>query len=175
MTDRKLDLLLTEGAKEEDFLALAATVAPVPLRSSRRALLMAEVEARPWEPFVDRVAAMVDVSVEKARYFLNTMLERFVPAPWTNVEWIHLEAGPGTAGCDVGILRVAPEQEFPYHTHGGEEVVLVLQGGFQNDDGSVHRAGDLCRQRAGHRFTALPGQPLIYLVVVPGVEFPEQS
>ncbi|HNH46616.1 MAG TPA: cupin domain-containing protein [Myxococcota bacterium] len=175
MTEHGLDDLWAKAEKDDDFLALAASVAPLPPRSGRRELLLAAIEARPWEPFVNRVAVLIDVSAEKAASYLNSMLDKFVPAPWTNVEWIHLEAGPATAGCDVGILRVAPEQEFPFHTHGGEEVILVLQGGYQNDDGSVHRAGDLCRQREGHSFTALPGQPLIYLVVVPGVEFPEAS
>ncbi len=164
---------LEEG--EAEFLALALAVDPVPLRVSRRDALMTVIHSRPWEPFVDRVAVIVDVGVEKARLFLDTMLERFVPAPWTNVEWIHLEAGPANAGNDVGIVRVAPGQHFPYHTHGSEEVVLVLQGGFQNDDGSVHRAGELCRQHDGHSFTALPDQPLIYLVAVSGVDFPEKS
>ncbi len=175
MKDRVQEALFVEGLKDEDVLALLQDIAPVQPAAKLRALLMAEVQARPWEPFVNRMANLVDVSAERARFFLNTMMENFVPAPWKNVEWIHLEAGPANAGCDVGILRVAPEQEFPYHTHGNEEVVLVLQGGFQNDDGSIHRAGELCRQRDGHGFTALPGQPLIYLVVVAGVEFPELS
>jgi hypothetical protein len=177
MIGHRQDLPLGEPFEEgeAEFLALAVAVEPVPLRATRRDVLMAAVHRKPWEPFVDRVAAMVDVSVEKARFFLETMLDQFVSAPWTNVEWIHLDAGPANLGNDVGILRVAPGQHFPYHTHGSEEVVLVLQGGFQNDDGSVVRAGELCRQHDGHSFTALPDQPLIYVVVVAGVEFPEKS
>jgi len=92
--------------------------------------------------------------------------------PGPNVSLVHLLGGPATAGADVGFVRVDAGTTFPPHRHLGEEHVLVLQGSYQDSDGSSARAGDLVHMPAGsaHTFTAGPDTDLIYAVVVHGVE-----
>jgi anti-sigma factor ChrR (cupin superfamily) len=67
-------------------------------------------------------------------------------------------------------VRVPAGATFPLHRHIGEERVLVLQGGFEDQDGRVYRRGDEAWKPAGseHSFVALPGPDLIYLVVLFG-------
>jgi hypothetical protein len=52
--------------------------------------------------------------------------------------------------------------------------VLILQGRAREENGETRRAGDEFHMNKGtsHSFTALPGPPLIYAVVVFGVRFP---
>jgi anti-sigma factor ChrR (cupin superfamily) len=77
-------------------------------------------------------------------------------------------------GADVGFVRVEPGVRFPYHIHKGKETALILQGGVREDDDTIYQTGDLYVATVdAHSFTALPGEPLIYAVVVWGVEFPE--
>lgn len=45
-------------------------------------------------------------------------------------------------GCDTSLLWVRAGRAMPSHTHHGTELTLVLQGGFQDDDGH-YAAGDV--------------------------------
>lgn len=157
---------------EEELVTVALAVPEVASPQLRRRLLDS-VDAEPFSPFVGRLATLLDLGRQKVERLLQRMDQAWETAPWPGVMLQHLEGGPSTAGCDVGFVKVEAGQEFPYHVHGGTERVLVLQGGFVDSDGSVYRAGAQIEAREGHHFVALPGVPLIYAVVVPGVEFPE--
>ncbi|MCA9540091.1 MAG: cupin domain-containing protein, partial [Myxococcales bacterium] len=86
------------------------------------------------------------------------------PRPWLGL--IHLEHGIEMQVI-AGLVRVPPGRVFPRHNHLGEETVLVLRGGFRDDEGRVHRAGELLRTPGGieHEITALPDEPLLFLSV----------
>jgi anti-sigma factor ChrR (cupin superfamily) len=49
---------------------------------------------------------------------------------------VHLVGGSATAGADVGFVRITAGTTFPPHRHLGEEHVLVLQGSYQDSDGT---------------------------------------
>ena len=156
----------------QEFAAVGLGVGPVPPPPHLRQRLMTSVDHDPFGPFVARLARLLDLGIQRATQLLAEMEQSWQDAPWPGIQWIHLQGGPATAGCDVGFVKVEPGQTFPFHVHGGVERVLVLRGGFTDSDGSVHRAGDTVEQQNAHHFVALPGGPLIYAVVVPGVEFP---
>lgn len=167
----------TPAAVAEAFAALSLGLPPVAPAPGLRERLLAAA-ARPeqrWAPFASRLARLIDVAHDRARELLAAIVrpelwQRLLP----DVDLLHLQGGPAVAGADVGFVRVAAGAAFPEHRHVGDERVLILQGGYTDDRGQVARAGDLIELPAGssHAFVALPGDDLIYAVVVGGVEFP---
>ena len=111
--------------------------------------------------FADQVAKHLDVTLAKAQ----ELLERIDDATaWTHqlpdVSFLWVEGGPSVAAAVRGFTRVTAGCEFPEHEHLGDELVLVLQGGFEDAArGLCFRAGDVDRMPAGstHTFRALPG------------------
>lgn len=76
-------------------------------------------------------------------------------------------------GVDARILKIQPGASIPHHDHGGEELTLVLSGGFTDEAGTYHR-GDVCYGEAGvaHSPVGLPGEPCIcYAVSLGGYKF----
>lgn len=55
------------------------------------------------------------------------------------------------------LIRMAPGSGYPTHRHLGPEDVLILAGGYADDDGRIHSAGSFVRYPAGsvHQPTAL--------------------
>ena len=164
-----LEALLTD--------ALCSALEPTePPTGARRALMDAVAQGpERLAPLLDRLAVLLDLGMEAAR---SRVAQIFDPASWepfpvNGIALVHLQGGPATAGADVGFVRVPAGSQFPTHTHVGEERVLVLQGAFEDLDGSVYRAGDLAFAEAGstHSFRALEGEDLIYAVVVFEVTF----
>jgi quercetin dioxygenase-like cupin family protein len=151
-------------------LSLALVPVPPPAVLRRRILDAAERGGR-FEALCARVAGMLDLAKEKARDLLAWIDDpaRWGPGP-AGAQLIHLPAGPATAGANCGFVRMAAGSQFPMHRHGGPEHVLVLQGGFTDDDGRVYHRGDEAQKPAGseHLFDALPDCDLIYLVVLEG-------
>jgi len=77
--------------------------------------------------------------------------------PWRatsveGVEWIDLAPG-GTRGASGGamtvLIRMAPGVGYPPHRHLGPEDVLVLAGGYVDEDGRRAAAGEFLRYEAG--------------------------
>jgi putative transcriptional regulator len=171
-----------EAALTNEALSLVALVIPpVPPPPALRERVLKSVEAASpgrFDRFAERVAKAIDVSIARAKELLAGIdrEESWSPAPVATSRFYHIQGGPGlvAAGTITGFVRVEAETKFPHHKHVGEEYVLVLQGGFTDDDGRVYRTGEDTRKAAGtsHAFVALPGEELVYLAVVAvGVEF----
>ena len=160
--------------------ALAIALDEVDPPAALRSRLLASVErpAQRFAPFLDRLAAMIDVGVERAHSLLESIAD---PAAWSallpGVELMHLEGGPAVAGADVGFVRVAPGVRFPYHHHHGDERVLLLAGMLTDDDGSSAAPGAALYKAPGtsHSVISSGDTPLIYAVVVHDVEIPGLS
>lgn len=73
---------------------------------------------------------------------------------------------PKAKGGMVSLLRIAPGAAMPVHSHGGEELTLVLNGGFTDERGAFLR-GDVELADGGveHRPVAMSDQPCICLAV----------
>ena len=166
---QKQDVLEEMDWELEEELALLATevVPPVALRHR----LMDSVQEQRWAPFWDRAARLLQVSAEQAQKILDRIQEVWDEHPFPGVELLHLAVGPAALGADVGLVRMQPGAAFPYHSH-SQEIVLVLQGGFEDDDGQVYRAGAWIEREGGHQFRALSEEVLIYLVVVYDLKMP---
>ena len=173
-----LDLMNAEDGTPEDeavwadtLTALSSTLEPIQPSEDVFKRLMTSVDpASRFDAFAANVAQLMDVAVEKARGLLAAIDDAgsWEPGLIPGMHLYHLEGGPQTANAIVGFIRQDPGTVFPPHTHQGEESVLVLQGGYQDEDGSVIRAGEIAVGPPGssHMFTAAEGEDLIYLVVV---------
>lgn len=73
---------------------------------------------------------------------------------------------PKMRGGMVSLLRIAPGQSMPVHSHRGEEMTLVLRGGFTDEHGIFQR-GDIefADGSVEHRPKAMHDQPCICLAV----------
>ena len=69
----------------------------------------------------------------------------------------------------ASLLRIDPGVAIPTHTHEGEEITLVLRGGFADEVGQYGR-GDVCHAHPGitHAPVAAPGGSCFCLVVADG-------
>ena len=95
------------------------------------------------ERFSARLAQIFDVTLDRARELLG-FTER--PAAWENpvpgIGLIHFDGGPACAAADCGFVRIAPGCTFPWHTHRGEELSIVLVGTLRDHSGRLLKAGD---------------------------------
>jgi anti-sigma factor ChrR (cupin superfamily) len=158
-----------------------------PPRTARTNLLASVVqdqrvrEQRPlgdrFGGLIDRLAAFFDMNIERARALAELVSE---PAAWSRgpadgINLIHLQGGPRVAGADVGFVIMRPGAIFPHHRHVGGELVLVVEGGFVEDDGTVVRSGesqDLALDTS-HSFAALPEGCVLAVVIWDGLDFAE--
>ena len=160
---------------QETAAQLALVLPPVPVAPSTwKSLERALRRPRPFAGFVVRVARALDVAEHVARKLLDNIdtASSWVAGPSPTSSLYHIEPGPAilAAGGIAGFVRVEPGTTFPRHKHLGLEHVLVLAGGFRDEDGSDVFAGDDSYKPEGsaHAFVAHAGEPLLYLAVIRG-------
>jgi putative transcriptional regulator len=150
------------AAELESYLDLVAVVPPPDVKTR----LIASVGGGRFEPLSDRMAKLLDVTIDRARELLG-LIER--PSSWENpvpgVHLIHFDGGPAYAAADCGFVRIAPGCKFPWHTHRGEEVSVILSGSMRDYDGKLLRAGDelVHQQGTQHELTAEGDDDVIYV------------
>jgi hypothetical protein len=105
---------------------IAAPIEPSP---DVKARLLASVGGGVFERFAQRLGALYDVTVDRAREILG-LIER--PASWElqvpGISLVHFNSGPAFAAADCGFVRLAPGAIFPFHKHLGDEACVVLEG-----------------------------------------------
>jgi putative transcriptional regulator len=150
------------AAELDSYLDLVAVAPPADVKTR----LMASIGGGRFEQFSDRMAKLLDVTLDRARELLG-LIER--PASWENpvpgVHLIHFDGGPAYAAADCGFVRIAPGCKFPWHTHRGEEVSVILSGAMRDHDGRLLRAGDelVHQQDTQHELTAEGDEDVIYV------------
>jgi putative transcriptional regulator len=125
-------------------------VEPIAPPADLKARLMASVGSGRFERFADRIAKLFDVTLDRGRELLG-LIER--AASWEDrapgIGLIHFEGGPAVATADCGFVRIAPGMIFPWHTHVGHELSIVLVGTLQENTGRFYRPGDEVPQNPG--------------------------
>jgi len=170
----ELDVLadLSEAEAAAIGAALAATVRSVTPAPAALDRLLAAV-ANPWSRALDRFAALVDLPRAAAQRLLDRAQAGlgWVPGPLPGVALVHLDGGPGTAGADVGIVRLPPDGEFPPHSHLGPESIVLLEGDYIDSDGYVLHAGEGETRGPGapHAFRAGPRGVVFAVVLREGI------
>lgn len=161
---------------EETFTAVALSVKPVRPSQQVRTRLFASLHPQTrFAGFVERVAQLFDLSLERAQELLQA-IQMAPAAPWEvspipGIRLFHFESGPQVAAAEnCGLVHMEPGSIFPPHQHVGDEWALVLQGRCQEDSGKIFGLGDLIYKKAGseHSFRVLGDEPFVFAVVLYG-------
>ena len=158
-------------------LALPAEAPPPGLRA--RVL----TDARPPRlvAMLDKLASLFDITRARARALLDQIDD---PAAWMDGpvpdSWVLMAdgCGPKVAGAFCGFVKMGPTVKWPPHKHLGREYMLVLDGGFTQDDGVEVHPGQLHVMEVGSAlgFTIFPDETCISAAVVfGGVSFEDPS
>jgi putative transcriptional regulator len=158
------------AAELDSYLGLLTPVTPSP---DVKARLLASIGGGRFERFADRMAKLFDVTVDRARELLG-LVER--DASWENpmpgIALIHFDGGPACAAADCGFVRIQPGCTFPWHTHRGEEINVILSGTLRDSTGKVLQAGDELVQQAStqHDLTAGTDEVIYVARAMNGIE-----
>ncbi len=181
---RELDALRAAAAAIAGELPVVAP--PAGVKARLEASLDALTRPGRLDRFAARLAALFDVTVDKARMMLawidqpDQADQPDEPGRWEamapGVSLMHLPAGPACAGADCGFVRLEPGATFPWHAHDGEEVTVVLQGRARDADGTALAPGAevVLGASTAHDFHAegeVGEEPYIFAVRVFGVRF----
>lgn len=126
--------------------------------------LMARIEAEPVEP------------PKRETIGFHNPLERYLPASLDDLDWQQqtreIAKFDLTNVVDMGSARVALQKikagaKVPVHTHRGNELTVVLKGGFSDELG-VYHAGDYIARDPSHKHspTALQNEDCVCLTVL---------
>jgi quercetin dioxygenase-like cupin family protein len=178
----ELPELLREAGLDEDRLLTEALSALVPPAKAPPQLLrerLLATVARPrlrFAPLFGKLTELFDLDDAD----LAALFERAAAAEaWTDsripgTRLMDLRGGPRVAAADNGLVRLAAGTRFPTHRHLGLERVLVLEGGYRDEqDGRLYLPGDWHEMQPGtsHAYSALTERELLFAVsVVAGVE-----
>ena len=150
------------AAELDGYLDLIPRVQP---GADVKARLLASVGGGRFEKLADQMAKIFEVTLDRARELLG-LLESAAAweHPMPGIDAIHFDGGPALAAADCGFVRIAPGCTFPWHTHRGEEVTLVLAGVMRDHAGNVSRAGDIVvlPGASQHDLTAVGNEDVIY-------------
>lgn len=101
---------------------------------------------------LDKTLALLDTPAPPASTPRPGKTDPSLPAPLRGFElgpwrWlgpgVHVRdvLGPRDGDCRVILLKIAPGQSTPRHTHGGVELTCVIEGAYETEDG-VFAEGD---------------------------------
>ena len=159
----------------QDAVGLAAVGLGSP-SGGREQLLQALEGGRRFEQFVPQVAGLFDLSEDAARTLLAQIddAQAWSEGPAPGCTLIPVMPGPNCRGQIVSLLKLEPAATFPEHSHGDEEQVLVLEGGYLDSTGIEVWRGELDVRARGtsHSFVALEGPACICATVS---SFPDDS
>jgi putative transcriptional regulator len=165
------------AAATETFSALASALEPEPPSPELRARILDALEPSPRHFWLDKVAQLFDLTRERARALLDRLDD---PAAWqggpVEQSWMFFvdEVGPRLEGAFCTLVKLDPGVQWPAHRHLGQELMLVLEGGYRESDGHEVHPGDVRVMAEGtaHGFTAFPHEGCLSAAIVyNGVEF----
>jgi anti-sigma factor ChrR (cupin superfamily) len=166
-TDDELDPTVLDALA----LGLPAAAAPADLRAKLLGLAGGKLR---FEPFLDRMMALFDLPEPDARGHLDSV-DR--PDDWDDmlpgIRFRDFEGGEAVGDAHGGLVRLAPGEAFPAHTHVGPERMLLLQGRLRDDEGREYRAGDLVVSDDGttHALHNVGDDEAIYAALVVAIQF----
>lgn len=132
---------------------------------------------RRFSHLVPRLATLFDISPDAAAALIERVdvHSEWMEGPGQGVWLMPVDAGPKWKGYITTLLRLEPGSHLPAHTHGAEEQVLLLEGGYRDDPtGQEFWRGALDVRAAGtsHSLTALDGMACLCASVS---RFPEDD
>lgn len=150
--------------------ALLEDVEPVALADDALAAVLTRLDV-PQEPVSLPLPTAPDLGVPLPAPLLARVARRPDRARWRmvapGVRHIMLAPPSGPKGGSLRLMRVAPGQRMPRHSHPGLELTLVLAGGYTDALGSF-AAGDMIdlTSETTHQPVIDPGEDCICLVAM---------
>jgi hypothetical protein len=186
---RELEALLAESpsfrrevdAYAEALAASTAALGTVAPPAELRGRLM-ETLGTPerFAPFFADLVELFELPLETIKRLLGR-IDGLVKQPWETslmgvalqgAELFHFGVGPRLAatGAAGGIVRIHPNVAFPMHSHNGNEVTYVLEGGYCAD-GRTYGPGSRIEVTGDviHDYRSAPGRDLVIAVLHRGV------
>ena len=177
---------LAEG--REAIEALARALDPIPLESASPELashaeplrhrVVASLSSRtqnvPWARFgifADRIARLFDISIDAAHALFAKLDDRplFHPGPAPGITYLDVDAGPKRRNAMTVIGRLVPGAHFPHHSHVGEEITFLLDGGYRAGGEELWRGDETVMESGSdHELVVLDGVDCIAAVVAYG-------
>ncbi len=132
------------------------------------------------EALLDNVLARLEdpapltYSDQTIRTELPGLLERLINKDFSQLVWKRVTRAlsvsylsTGDTNHEFALLRIAEGGRIPEHTHGGNEMTLVLEGGFSDGRDSYHPGDFIFRSSEDkHAPVALDGEDCICLTVL---------
>lgn len=161
------------SATQDAAVALARSVEPEAATDALKARILASSQrAGTYGVFADRVARIFDLPVDEVYGLLRSLED---PASWRpgiteGIDMIPVMAGPKHPGAIATFTKLRPGATFPRHAHVGDEVTLVMAGGFRDSSGVEIERGDELYEASGstHDFVVLEGEDCIAAVIIDG-------
>jgi len=171
--DSNTDLSESNSHRIESVLAVigAATgeCAPAPAMKGRLLAVVSTGQLR-YAPFFSKICGLFDVNRDSVLHLFERSETdtEWQPGPHPSIQLLHLQGGAAVVGADVGLVRMPSGFIWPSHRHLGDERVLILQGGYDDDAGKTYRAGDIHEMASGtvHGFVVHADRPLLLAVVL---------
>jgi hypothetical protein len=145
---------------------LADGLTTAPASATARSKFMQEIEGRRrYAPFTKRVAAIFDLDETAAALALEKIVDdgAWRPGPIPGLRISPLRPGPRRNGWMTTFIAGDPGARFPLHRHLGEEIVLVMQGAFRENDGTLAAPGETVLKAASstHDFVIVGEAPCV--------------
>lgn len=160
--------------------ALLDAIAPVSLRPDALAAVLGKLDA-------DATPARPASMDAPDGAILPAPLRPFAPGGLAALKWRTLARGfqatrlpcADARGYRMSLLRLEPGCAVPRHTHRGSELVMVLDGGYHDEQGHFVRGdAEVADPSIEHQPIADPGRTCVALIVSQGpplvTEFPRR-
>jgi anti-sigma factor ChrR (cupin superfamily) len=111
--------------------------------------LLAQVEAAPLRhaPFFRRVAEMFETSEHEIELLLGP--NDWKKAPLPGIRFKEFAGAKNRVGQTKTVVMFSPRTRFPHHGHQEHESLLILEGGYTDDQGKHYGPGDLHNMAPG--------------------------
>lgn len=149
---------------------LVDDILPEPVAASSFSAVAARLGQQDAPPVretpVEPAAASADTLPRPLQSYLTTRIET-IPWRWSGTGLqSHALPMPKVKGGMVSLLKVAPGAGLPLHTHQGNEMTLILSGGYTNEHGAFRRGDvEFADGAVEHSPTAMADQPCVCLAV----------
>lgn len=156
--------------------ALMDTMIPSDMAPDALQTVLARIDTSPDSDRPDRACPLHDTRQTRGTATFPAPLRRYVGGDAGQVSWRPVMRGLDECELSIGgghvkakLLRIAAGAAMPRHTHAGNEMTLVLSGGFADERGHFAR-GDMAVHDSGvdHRPVADPDDDCICLAVTDG-------
>jgi putative transcriptional regulator len=153
-------------------LAAAASEPAAPDAALRARTMESASRGGKYGKFADRLARLFGVPVAHAVELLQRIEDPgvFLPFMVPGVAMFPVTPGSNYEGAVGAIGLLTPGTVFPHHAHVGDEVTLVLDGGFRDEDGREIWRGEELYKPAGsdHEFVVIGERPCVAAVLALG-------